>query len=704
MAATEPYYFPSVNDVAGAQFFAELDGEVKETPQRGLSIGTLYNIRHGVTGGQRKAVTAMGPVGRGSLIFQNVHTAMALSEMLRVTPNAAILDNAAKREFLAKGLLPLTDHFIDIVLGQKWVADSRLWADHAGALWTAAALPINTGALMRRKANLAARCESDVNQLVLAPHEVDLALGVRFPPPQSLWRHRINVLDAALLQPANIARASKQLQRHLTTNLPFETLENLRCLERHLLNTSSSFGEASLPISEADYCAAAVHISSGGHPPHTPSRPSRIRAGSGRSRNRVGSLDSVESLAGACADVLAHARIVRFCGWLTRPHGLPMAAPLDKWDLPNMDPLFDRLSIDTYPHVSRLISHWDAHCPEHAFCNTLCVCTLAVFIRLTYMLPLFCDAFDDGVAGPRDHLFLLRNMHEHLEYNGALYVILKTWEVERPLPLCATTSEREALRRARYTNCMTLDAIFELLRHFRDHASEKDTELEDWLAEAPGLGEVFENVLIRELQLYLPAARRDVTFRAGPGSAAFLSRFGVPRALMVDVMRAMQRKIPERTAVLIEDFTSLPALATRVLCAGPLAYRVVESHCCEGLHLIRALLVGLPTWRGKPLKQPKNTFSFYQRGAPPTTVRVGVLDAVGGSLTIEVLDLAITAEVGRAVAAQARKVQQALVTVLDDGECAPRDLTVPPAKKLRFRKVHTSLWSCYTHFLTVCHL
>ncbi len=133
VSATESYYYPSKQDVVGAQFFAELDGEAMVTPQRGLSIGTLYSLHHGVTSGHRRTA---GPsrAGRGSLTFQTAHAVMVLAEMLRVTPNAKIVDNVTKRDLLAKGLLPLTDHFLDIVLGQKWVADSRLWADHAAAL------------------------------------------------------------------------------------------------------------------------------------------------------------------------------------------------------------------------------------------------------------------------------------------------------------------------------------------------------------------------------------------------------------------------------------------------------------------------------------------------------------------------------------------------------------------------------------------
>ena len=118
-------------------------------------------------------------------------------------------------------------------------------------------------------------------------------------------------------------------------------------------------------------------------------------------------------------------------------------------------------------------------------------------------------------------------MHEHLETGGALYTLLQGWEAAQPLPREAKKSEREALRRARYTNCTSLDAIFELLRHFRDHEPDKGKQLHDWVAEAPGLGEVFANVLMRELQLYVPDARRDIPFGVGPGSAAFLMR---PRA------------------------------------------------------------------------------------------------------------------------------------------------------------------------------
>ena len=233
VSATEPYYYPSKQDVVGAQFFAELNGEAMVTPQRGLSIGTLYNLRHGVTSGHRHTA-GPGRAGRGSLIFQNAHDVMVLAEMLRVTPNAKIVDNVTKRELLAKGLLPLTDHFLDIVLGQKWVADSRLWADHAAPLWAASALPINADALASRRASLQARCERRVDELVLAPHEVDLALGVRFPPPQSLWRHRMDVLDAALLRPANLVSAAKQLHKHLGAGFPFEILEHLRGLERRV--------------------------------------------------------------------------------------------------------------------------------------------------------------------------------------------------------------------------------------------------------------------------------------------------------------------------------------------------------------------------------------------------------------------------------------------------------------------------------------
>ena len=702
VSATEPYYYPSKQDVVGAQFFAELNGEAMVTPQRGLSIGTLYNLRHGVTSGHRHTA-GPGRAGRGSLIFQNAHDVMVLAEMLRVTPNAKIVDNVTKRDLLAKGLLPLTDHFLDIVLGQKWVADSRLWADHAAPLWAASALPINADALASRRASLQARCERRVDELVLAPHEVDLALGVRFPPPQSLWRHRMDVLDAALLRPANLVSAAKQLHKHLGAGFPFEILEHLRGLERRIneaAHASAQSGDTanSLDANDADYCAAPHSVSPSGHASRTPSR---TRRSSVRKRRRPELSGSIDALADVCADVLARVGLVRFYGWLTRPHGLPMATPLDRWDLPNVDPLFDRLSIETYPHVSALVDHWEAHCPERTLRNTLCVCTLGVFVRLTYLLPLFCDDFDDG-SGPRNHLALLHGVHEHLETGGALYTLLQGWEAAQPLPREAKKSEREALRRARYTNCTSLDAIFELLRHFRDHEPDEGKQLHDWVAEAPGLGEVFANVLIRELQLYVPDARRDIPFGVGPGSAAFLMRFGVPRAKMVDVIRAMQRKIPQKTAALLEahPVDGLPAAARRVLCDHPLAYRVVENHCCEGLKLIRALLVGLTTWRGKPLKPPKNTFDFYKRAAPPATVRVGVLDVPGGAVTIESLDFAITAEVARSIAMRARKAQQALVAALDDGEGVQDNPITPVKKACTHRSVRMPLPRCAALQLT----
>ena len=82
VAATEPYYYPSAEAVGGAQFYAELGpGEVWTTPQRGISIGTLHRIPHGVTAGRRRA-GARGRVGRGSLIFQSMHDVLVLAEML----------------------------------------------------------------------------------------------------------------------------------------------------------------------------------------------------------------------------------------------------------------------------------------------------------------------------------------------------------------------------------------------------------------------------------------------------------------------------------------------------------------------------------------------------------------------------------------------------------------------------------------------
>ena len=148
---------------------------------------------------------------------------------------------------------------------------------------------------------------------------------------------------------------------------------------------------------------------------------------------------SEDSVSGpvACGFLIYRGRPI--CEFLLMKHA-------DRWDLPNVDPLFDRLSIETYPHVSALVDHWEAHCPERTLRNTLCVCTLGVFVRLTYLLPLFCDDFDDG-SGPRNHLALLHGVHEHLETGGALYTLLQGWEAAQPLPREAKKSEREALRR-----------------------------------------------------------------------------------------------------------------------------------------------------------------------------------------------------------------------------------------------------------------
>ena len=213
------------------------------------------------------------------------------------------------------------------------------------------------------------------------------------------------------------------------------------------------------------------------------------------------------------------------------------------------------MSIETHAHIASLVAHWDAHCPRHALRNTLCVCALCVFVRLTYLLPLFSAHFDDG-TGARDYRALMRALHDHLAPDGALREVLGRWEGDRPLPRDA---DGEALRRARYTNCASLDAIFEPLRFFRDNEPGDDLG-----RGRPWSGAVFN--VARELQLYAP-------LHAGtsPSGSARARRTSTvwPRRRMVEATARCSARSPNGWASWRARRPGVPAAVTAALAERP---------------------------------------------------------------------------------------------------------------------------------------